>query len=34
MSKSMDRKRESKEEPARTFDEERAAKVEKRANRR
>ena len=34
MSKSMDRKRESKKKPAKTFDEKRAAKREKRANRR
>jgi uncharacterized protein YfbU (UPF0304 family) len=34
MSKGMDRKKESKKKPAKTFDEKRAAKREKRANRR
>lgn len=34
MSKSMDRKKESKKKPTKTFDEKRAAKREKRANRR
>jgi hypothetical protein len=34
MSKSMDRKKESKKKPAKTFEEKRAAKREKRANRR
>jgi len=34
MSKSMDRKKESKKKPAKTFDEKRAAKREKRENRR
>jgi len=34
MSKSMDRKKESKKKPAKTFEEKRAAKREKRTNRR
>jgi hypothetical protein len=34
MSKNLDRKKESKKKPAKTFDEKRAAKREKRANRR
>jgi len=34
MSKGMDRKKESKKKPAKTFEEKRAAKREKRANRR